>query len=622
MDPYTLVGWQDGTGPTTYPGLLNMDNAIKANRDELIKLRVELSVDTIAELESLSGVDDGAIVQVAGYYAASTEGGGLFRRRASSSATRDGGLVFTSADGGRFERILANGAPLSAKGFGARGDNATNDYTPLFAAITAAASTKRPLVIEPGTYHVAGGGSQWGIFEFVGTSGLTIFGYGATLKNTDPGVNKATLWIYDSSDIKIHGLKIDGNKAAITATTEFRHGFTIASSKNVYLQDCVAILCKGDGYNFYGNAGTEVICENVQMLRCISDGNHRQGLTLAGIKGGVFYGCTFINTAGTLPSDGIDFEPDYSWATNSDLEFYSCNISGNAGQGVSLGNSLGSNTPLNQRIKFFGGRITSNGGNGAYFNACSDIEFHGVEIDSNTERGAYLDWGNAYDVKFFGGSIRNNLLDVGFAIRVNGALNIGRVLLSGVRITGNGANTTAANRYGVHLSTPGGAGATIDDVQVHGCVIGNAVGETIQNSGLALDDASGTGTIRRIALTGNNFSGNTGAAVVTATAQAEKDTRIERLNRGYTGSGDTIQATQTLDFPSIPAQTIQALTMTVTGAATGDSVSLAAPSTLEAGLVASGFVSAANTVTVRVANITAGAVNPASATWRATVTKQ
>lgn len=80
-----------------------------------------------------------------------------------------------------------------------------------------------------------------------------------------------------------------------------------------------------------------------------------------------------------------------------------------------------------------------------------------------------------------------------------------------------------------------------------------------------------------------------------------------------------LTATATLDFASIAAATTANLTITVTGAAVNDAVLLGPPATLEAGLVATGYVSAANTVTVRVANVTAGAIDPASATWRATI---
>lgn len=76
-----------------------------------------------------------------------------------------------------------------------------------------------------------------------------------------------------------------------------------------------------------------------------------------------------------------------------------------------------------------------------------------------------------------------------------------------------------------------------------------------------------------------------------------------------------------LDFASIAAAASADLTIAVPGAAVGDSVSLALPAAPTAGLVFQGFVSAANTVTVRATNITAGAVDAASATYRATVHK-
>jgi hypothetical protein len=80
-----------------------------------------------------------------------------------------------------------------------------------------------------------------------------------------------------------------------------------------------------------------------------------------------------------------------------------------------------------------------------------------------------------------------------------------------------------------------------------------------------------------------------------------------------------ISNSATLDFGSINAGATAELTITVTGAATGDTVQLAPPAALEAGLVATGFVSAANTVTVRLANITGSPIDPASATWGAVV---
>ena len=79
------------------------------------------------------------------------------------------------------------------------------------------------------------------------------------------------------------------------------------------------------------------------------------------------------------------------------------------------------------------------------------------------------------------------------------------------------------------------------------------------------------------------------------------------------GAVTTNQAT--LDFPSIAAGAIATLTVSVPGAQAGQPVALGPPAAIEAGLMWSGFVSAASTVTVRLHNTTASAMDPASATW-------
>jgi hypothetical protein len=74
-----------------------------------------------------------------------------------------------------------------------------------------------------------------------------------------------------------------------------------------------------------------------------------------------------------------------------------------------------------------------------------------------------------------------------------------------------------------------------------------------------------------------------------------------------------------LDFPSIAANSQADLPVTVYNAVAGMSVSLGLPAALEAGLVANAFVSANDTVTVRLTNITGAAIDPASAQYRVTV---
>jgi hypothetical protein len=94
---------------------------------------------------------------------------------------------------------------------------------------------------------------------------------------------------------------------------------------------------------------------------------------------------------------------------------------------------------------------------------------------------------------------------------------------------------------------------------------------------------------------------------------------VVSTNGFIAGSGATVTkiltATATLDFGSISAAAQADLTITVTGAATGDEVIMSLPAAPTAGLVFNAFVSAANTVTIRASNITGSPVDPASASY-------
>jgi hypothetical protein len=87
------------------------------------------------------------------------------------------------------------------------------------------------------------------------------------------------------------------------------------------------------------------------------------------------------------------------------------------------------------------------------------------------------------------------------------------------------------------------------------------------------------------------------------------------VNHGLKGSA-------TLNFPSTTTLLSADLTITVTGAADGDVVSLGVPNAaVNANTSYSAWVSAANTVTVRFNNYSIGTVDPASALFKVFVTK-
>lgn len=77
----------------------------------------------------------------------------------------------------------------------------------------------------------------------------------------------------------------------------------------------------------------------------------------------------------------------------------------------------------------------------------------------------------------------------------------------------------------------------------------------------------------------------------------------------------------TIDFSSINAGSVGTSTVTVDGAVANDIVNLGPPSGIESGLMWSAFVSADDTVTIRLYNTTGSPIDPASATWVVYVTK-
>jgi hypothetical protein len=84
--------------------------------------------------------------------------------------------------------------------------------------------------------------------------------------------------------------------------------------------------------------------------------------------------------------------------------------------------------------------------------------------------------------------------------------------------------------------------------------------------------------------------------------------------------GYTLAASAALDFPSLNNNDDATLTMTVTGAVSGDAVLCSPTAAIETGLqVSYSYVSASNTVTVVLHDASGGTVDPASATYKCTV---
>ena len=78
-------------------------------------------------------------------------------------------------------------------------------------------------------------------------------------------------------------------------------------------------------------------------------------------------------------------------------------------------------------------------------------------------------------------------------------------------------------------------------------------------------------------------------------------------------------AAVTIDFPSIAGGATATSSQTVAGARTGAAVTVTSTAAPTAGLVFDGYVSADDTVIVRATNVTASAIDPASAVYNVVV---
>lgn len=169
--------------------------------------------------------------------------------------------------------------------------------------------------------------------------------------------------------------------------------------------------------------------------------------------------------------------------------------------------------------------------------------------------------------------------------------------------------------FGIKTASPTEALHVFGNARITGNIAGGVTSATAR-----LHLASGTATASTAPL---KFTSGTNLTTAEAGAMEFNGTNLffspsttrHTVNHGLTGSA-------TLDFGSTNAQLSTDLTITVTGAADGDVVSLGVPNAaVNANTSYSAWVSAANTVTVRFNNYSSGTINPASGTFKVFVTK-
>jgi parallel beta-helix repeat protein len=296
-----------------------------------------------------------------------------------------------------------------AVGTGNEADAATNQTA--FAAAIAAANSGDTVYFPPGVYYLDGDVSVPTRGISVNKAGLTLDGYGATIKRVTSDATPLVMigWGWGDNGSVIQGLTIDGNRSAYEGGS---FGIYASHSTDLTIIDCNIINNASDGIYISAEHddtyGPNYKKGYATIENCTINNNYRNGLSITNSSGG----CV-VKDSDFTGNDlvGLDIEPEWHHTSNHlisgctfdkdrlnlygvephtrpwDITIEDCNFINGAELVSHLSMDI---TATNNTFTGAGGSIFFNGFYGETYGGCGKIALTGNSVEGVTNNGINL----------------------------------------------------------------------------------------------------------------------------------------------------------------------------------------------------------------------------------------
>ncbi|MFA6435488.1 MAG: choice-of-anchor Q domain-containing protein, partial [Elusimicrobiales bacterium] len=335
---------------------------------------------------------------------------------------------------------------INVKDKGAKGDGFSDDTAAIQSAVDSLAAGGTVFVPD-GVYMINGIANGWDGIRL--KSNMTFrMASGAVLRAIPqvPG-HYAVIRVRNASNVSIIGGTVQGERlghlgpwgddgASGGVTGQTGHTIGIHTSNNIFVGSVTVRDAWGDGI-VVGESSVPVT--NLTIANVVADNNRRQGVSITSADGVVIRDSIFKNTNGTLPSAGIDLEPD-----------------GNAVNGV-------------KNVQILNSQLINNAGNQLDLYAGDQFQgikpMSGIVVDGNTlVSNSSLKWGirltNLNNVRITNNHIASQYYGITFSGNSTGNIVTGNTIAAprGAFSDDPGGNTTSGNTVVIDTSPPAAPG--------------------------------------------------------------------------------------------------------------------------------------------------------------------